>query len=43
VGGGPTPDKPTVTLNLPDPDRISSFMNIRVADKYGEARCYIRD
>src|SRR5271165_6807726 len=33
VGGGPTPDKPTVTLSvLDDPDRISSFMNIRVAD-----------
>src|ERR1700675_2596770 len=33
VGGGPTPDKPSVTLaTLTDPDRISSFMNIRVAD-----------
>ena len=33
VGGGPTPDKPTVTLRPPpDPDEISSFMNIRVAD-----------
>ena len=33
VGGGPTPDKPSVTLSIPpDPDRISSFMNIRVAD-----------
>jgi predicted enzyme related to lactoylglutathione lyase len=32
VGGGPTPDKPTVTLRVPDPDKISSFMNIRVAD-----------
>jgi predicted enzyme related to lactoylglutathione lyase len=33
VGGGPTPDKPTVTLSVPaDPDRVSSFMNIRVAD-----------
>src|SRR5580692_5889021 len=33
VGGGPTPDKPSVTLGtLTDPDRISSFMNIRVAD-----------
>jgi catechol 2,3-dioxygenase-like lactoylglutathione lyase family enzyme len=31
-GGGPTPDKPTVTLVAPDPDRVSSFMNIRVAD-----------
>ncbi len=33
VGGGPTPDKPTVTLRPPpDPDEISSFLNIRVAD-----------
>ena len=33
VGGGPTPDKPTVTLSVPaDPDSVSSFMNIRVAD-----------
>ena len=32
VGGGPTPDKPTVTLSVPNPDKINSFMNIRVAD-----------
>jgi catechol 2,3-dioxygenase-like lactoylglutathione lyase family enzyme len=33
VGGGPTDDKPTVTLESPkDPDRASSFLNIRVAD-----------
>lgn len=33
AGGGPTEDKPTVTLATPpDPDRISAFMNIRVAD-----------
>jgi predicted enzyme related to lactoylglutathione lyase len=32
VGGGPTPDKPTVTLSVPEPNHISSFMNIRVAD-----------
>jgi catechol 2,3-dioxygenase-like lactoylglutathione lyase family enzyme len=33
VGGGPTTDKPTVTLSVPaDPNTISSFMNIRVAD-----------
>ena len=32
VGGGPTPDKPTVTLSTPHPDKINSFMNIRVAD-----------
>jgi predicted enzyme related to lactoylglutathione lyase len=32
-GGGPTPDKPTVTLSVPpNPDAVSSFMNIRVAD-----------
>jgi catechol 2,3-dioxygenase-like lactoylglutathione lyase family enzyme len=33
VGGGPTPEKPTVTLSvLADQDKINSFMNIRVAD-----------
>jgi predicted enzyme related to lactoylglutathione lyase len=32
VGGGPTPDKPTVTLSVPNPDKINSFMNFRVAD-----------
>ena len=33
VGGGPTADKPAVTLETPrDPDRVSSFLNIRVAD-----------
>lgn len=33
VGGGPTPDKPTVVLSvLPDRNRINSFMNLRVAD-----------
>jgi predicted enzyme related to lactoylglutathione lyase len=33
VGGGPTPDKPSVTLSVPaDRDRINSFLNIRVAD-----------
>jgi len=32
-GGGPTDDKPTVTLEPPsDPDHASSFLNIRVAD-----------
>ena len=32
-GGGPTPDKPMVTLSVPaNPDLVSSFMNIRVAD-----------
>lgn len=33
VGGGPTDDKPTVTLETPpDLNRTSSFLNIRVAD-----------
>ena len=33
VGGGPTEDKPTVTLEPPaDPNRTSAFLNIRVAD-----------
>src|ERR1700728_2515073 len=32
VGGGPTPDKPSVALGVPDPDKLSSFMNLRVAD-----------
>ena len=32
-GGGPTDDKPSVTLETPrDPDRVSSFLNIRVTD-----------
>jgi catechol 2,3-dioxygenase-like lactoylglutathione lyase family enzyme len=32
-GGGPTDDKPAVTLQTPrDPDRVSSFLNIRVKD-----------
>ena len=33
VGGGPTDDKPAVTLAPPaDPGRASAFLNIRVAD-----------
>ena len=33
VGGGPTDDKPSVILEPPqNPDRVSSFLNIRVAD-----------
>jgi catechol 2,3-dioxygenase-like lactoylglutathione lyase family enzyme len=37
-GGGPTPDKPDVTLRPPD-DRhtVSSFLNLRVADIHA---CY---
>jgi hypothetical protein len=32
-GGGPTDDKPTVTLETPrDPGRVSSFLNFRVKD-----------
>src|SRR3954468_6404049 len=37
VGGGPTPDKPTVSLSVPDPNHINSFLNFRVADIQG---CY---
>jgi lactoylglutathione lyase len=38
VGGGPTDDKPTVTLAPPsDPDHTSAFLNLRVADI---ASCY---
>ena len=33
VGGGPTDDKPSVTLTTPrDPDEASAFLNLRVAD-----------
>lgn len=32
-GGGPTDDKPAVTLATPgDQDRVSAFLNVRVAD-----------
>jgi len=32
-GGGPTDDKPTVTLHTPQNQKeVSNFMNIRVAD-----------
>ena len=32
-GGGPTDDKPEVVLDVPDdPNRVSAFLNIRVAD-----------
>lgn len=32
-GGGPTADKPDVHLDVPrDPNQVSAFMNIRVAD-----------
>ena len=33
TGGGPTDDKPIVTLHTPqNPNEVSNFMNIRVAD-----------
>ena len=33
TGGGPTPDKPEVTVQPPqDPTRVSGFLNIRVKD-----------
>ncbi len=33
VGGAPTEDKPEVVLDVPDdPNRVSAFLNIRVAD-----------
>ena len=33
VGGGPTDDKPDVVLETPpDPNRVSAFLNLRVAD-----------
>lgn len=32
-GGGPTPDKPGITLEAPQSEqRVSSFLNVRVAD-----------
>jgi len=35
VGGGPTDDKPEVTLVTPqDPNETSAFLNVRVADIY---------
>jgi catechol 2,3-dioxygenase-like lactoylglutathione lyase family enzyme len=38
VGGGPTDDKPEVVLETPtEPNRVSAFLNIRVADIQ---RCY---
>jgi hypothetical protein len=41
AGGGPTDDKPTVTLETPrDPDRVSSFLNFRVKER---PRCSIPD
>ncbi|GAA3559775.1 VOC family protein [Kribbella ginsengisoli] len=41
-GGGPTPDKPGVTLSAPEAgDPVSAFLNVRVADIaafYADAR-----
>ena len=45
AGGGPTDDKPEVTLETPaDPNRVSRFLNVRVTDMdagtpNGAARC----
>jgi predicted enzyme related to lactoylglutathione lyase len=37
VAGGPTEDKPTVTLRTPqNPNEASNFMNIRVADIWSD-------
>lgn len=39
TGGGPTPDKPDVTVAPPeDPNRVSAFLNIRVADLHAVYR-----
>jgi catechol 2,3-dioxygenase-like lactoylglutathione lyase family enzyme len=46
VGGGPTDDKPTVTLETPrEPGNESSFINILTPpeDRGREIRCYLRD
>lgn len=33
AGGGPTEDKPDVVLDVPaDPNQVSAFLNLRVAD-----------
>ncbi|MEU9609723.1 VOC family protein [Streptomyces sp. NPDC048057] len=38
TGGGPTPDKPDVTLRPPaDPRTVTAFLNLRVADVHA---CY---
>ena len=37
TGGGPTPDKPTTVLSVPEPDHLNSFLNFRVADIHA---CY---
>ncbi len=50
VGGGPTPDKPSVTLSVPADSACYELWKSRGAEfitepkeKYGEIRCYIRD
>ena len=50
VGGGPTDDKPEVTFETPrDPNRVSSFVNIRVKDmktvysEWSAAGCSVPD
>ncbi len=43
AGGGPTDDKPTVTLETPpDPDRVSSFLNILSQHPRGRYRGRVR-
>jgi catechol 2,3-dioxygenase-like lactoylglutathione lyase family enzyme len=39
LGGGPTDDKPEVVLEPPrDPNRVSAFLNLRVADVHAAYR-----
>jgi hypothetical protein len=38
VGGGPTPDKPTVTLSVPAPNHINSFMNYGKVEERSSSR-----
>lgn len=41
VGGGPTDDKPTVTMAAPsDPDTVSCALNVRVADAHAVYRLW---
>ena len=41
AGGGPTDDKPTVTMAAPsDPDTVSCALNVRVADAHAVYRLW---
>ena len=43
VGGGPTDDKPNVILEPPqNPDRVSSFLKVCIADIQGSILCCLR-